>query len=384
MSEKKMGMKQRVIRLTAAIMTLMLICGAAMAEDNELSVTETVEETVTAPASATEETAAAPVLEETAAVPVAEAPVASVTPDGYQLDAEGFLTGENPGPAYILEDEEKGLWQYASKTLAVTIRRTREKVKKKTREYCVADIRTREANPVGAIMTEPYARFGGTPTAGKRQDTPETLMNAHPSVLAMSDDMYGLRIIEVSKKKTKYDFHGVVIRDGEVMATKTRKSPEEGKKDKRPWPNLDTMAVYRDGSMKTYVSDALTAEEYLEQGALHVFAFGPWLISDGEINPAVLNPKYYPSNEPRLALGMVEPRHYIAIAVAGRPNNQYAGVHLDWLAEKMKEYGCTEALNLDGGATVVMAFMNKAILRGDMSSKKGRNVGSLIAWGLDE
>ena len=319
---------------------------------------------------------------EEAAEPEEEAPVAVVTDDGYQLDAEGFLTGENPGPEYILEDEKNGVWQYASKDLSIVIHRYREKFeknKKRTREYCVAEIRTREEKPLYNIGTEAAGKYVHP---GIRQDHPEKLMEDHPSVFAMSDDMYGLRIMPTGKNKTKYDYHGVIIRDGEIYATKTRKGPAEGKKDTRPWPNLDTMALYEDGSMKTFVSDELKAEEYLDQGAIDVFAFGPRLITDGEINPAVLNPKYYPYNEPRLAFGMVEPRHYIAIGVAGRPEKTYAGVHLDWLAEKMKEYGCREALNLDGGATVIMAFMNKAILRGDMSSP--RNIGSMIAFGLRE
>ena len=47
----------------------------------------------------------------------------------------------------------------------------------------------------------------------------------------------------------------------------------------------------------------------------------------------------------------------------------------------MQEYGCTEALNLDGGATVVMAFNNKVILKGE-NGKKFRNIGSMIAFGI--
>ena len=173
-----------------------------------------------------------------------------------------------------------------------------------------------------------------------------------------------------------------MIRYGDIKARKTRKSPEEGKKDKRPWPNLDTLAVYADGSMKSYVSDAKTPEEYLEEGAEHVFAFGPWLISEGKINPALLKDSYYPASEPRVAIGMIEPYHYIIIAASGRPKSTYIGVKLRWLAEKMQEYGCTEALNLDGGATVVMGFNNKIILQGDNNGK--RNIGSLIAFGLKE
>ena len=203
----------------------------------------------------------------------------------------------------------------------------------------------------------------------------EDLIEKNPSILAVSDDMYGLRITPIGKGKTKYDYHGVIIRNGEVIATKTRNSQK-----KRNWPNLDTMAVYQDGSMKTYDCDALTAEEYLEKGAVQVFAFGPWLISEGKANPKLEKINNY--SEPRVALGMVEPYHYILIVTAGRPTSKYQGYKLRWLADKLEEYGCTEGLNLDGGATVALAFNNKIILHGDMGSKTLRNLGSMIAWGI--
>ena len=305
--------------------------------------------------------------------------------DGFHFDDNGFLTGDdNPADEYLLEDEENNFWQYASKDLAITVTRTTETVKKggkKTLIYCVADIHCSENSPIGSIMTEPYSRYNSTPTPGVRQEDPPVLMADHPTTLAVSDDMYGLRLSPVGRNKTKYDYHGVIIRDGEVLATKTRKSPEEGKKDKRPWPNLDTIAVYQDGSMKTFVSGDKTAEEYLADGATNVFAFGPWLLSDGQVNPAFDNAKYYPASEPRVAIGMVEPYHYIIIATSGRPTDKYTGVKLTWLIEKMQEYGCTEALNLDGGATVVMAFNNKVILKGE-NGKKFRNIGSMIAFGI--
>ena len=343
-------MKRMIMRMAALLLALSLLPAFSMAED-DLTIEEETE----------------------------QAPAAAVTDTGYSLDAEGFLTGENPGPEYVLEDEEKGVWQYASKTLSIIIHRYQEKVKKKTNLYVIAEIRTREKNPMDAIMTE----AGNYKHPGTRQDSPEKLLEKQPAVFAVSDDMYGLRIMPVSGGKTKYDYHGVIIRNGEVMATKTRKSPEEGKKDKRPWPNLDTMAVYPDGSLKTYVSDAKTAEEYLAEGAVHVFAFGPWLISEGEINPALLNEKYYPSSDSRIAIGMVEPRHYVIVAGTARPNNKYTGVKLRFLAEKLQEYGCTEALNLDGGATLYMSFMGKMIIQGDLSNvKKTRNIGSMIVWGL--
>ena len=301
--------------------------------------------------------------------------------DGWHFDTKGFLTGEdNPGDEYILEDEEKGVWQYASKDLSVKITRYREQTKKKKKqEYCIAEIWCSPESPLGAIQSDPKSslKFKGEALPGIEQRYVEDLIGKHPSVLAVSDDMYGLRITPVGKGKTKYDYHGVVIRNGEVIATKTRNSQK-----KRTWPNMDTMAVYQDGSMKTFDCDAQTAEEYLEQGAGQVFAFGPWLLSGGEVHPNLEKINNY--SEPRVALGMIEPYHYILIVTAGRPTSKYQGYKLTWLAEKMQEYGVTEALNLDGGDTVALAFNNKVIIHGNMESKKLRNLGSMIAFGLKE
>ncbi len=280
------------------------------------------------------------------------------------------------GVIELTEDEENGFWEYRSQDLHITVTRYTEtagtkKKKNRVREYCVAEIQASPASPLVPIMSEETKKN----PAGYKLVSPELLDEKHRPMFAMSDDMYGIRL-------QKYNYQGVVIRDGEIMATKTRDSEK-----KRNWPNLDTMAVFGDGSMKTYVCDAHTAEEYLAMGAEQVFSFGPVLISEGKINEDVMNPKYYPYNEPRVAMGMIEPWHYILIVVRGRPNTSYAGVHLDWLAEKMMELGCTEALNLDGGQTAIMMFNGKIIMSGSVKTSKGETVpvlrsqGSMITFG---
>ena len=349
-------MTKMMKRLAVLLLALMLLVPVlSLAEDDEETEEEYGPETETA-----------------------DAEEAVTEKDGWYFSARGFLVGENPGDEYLLEDEKNGVWQYASRDLAITVTRYEEKTKKKKQQiYCVADIWCSPESPLGVIMTEPYARFGKDLKPGKRQDEPEKLMKQHPSVLAVSDDMYGLRIMEISKKKTKYDYHGVVIRNGEVIATKTRNSQK-----KRPWPNMDTLAVYEDGSMKSFDCDAKTAEEYLAEGAVQVFAFGPWLISEGQVNPNLAKINDY--SEPRIGIGMIEPYHYALIVTAGRPTSKYQGYKLTWLAEKLQELGVTEALNLDGGDTVALAFNNKVILHGNMASKNLRNLGSMIAFGLKE
>lgn len=296
--------------------------------------------------------------------------LAALLPVGAGLgEEEGPEGQDNPAEEYILEDEDAGIWQYAGEGLEIRITRYREDVtykrQKRTREYYVAEILASPEQPLSVIQTQALK----TKPAGYKLASPELLLEEHPAVFALSDDMYGLRI-------QKYDYQGVVIRNGEILTTKTRDSSSG--KYRRSWPNLDTLAVYGDGSMKTFVCDALTAEEYLEQGAVNVFAFGPILVSGGEVSENVMNAMDAGYNEPRAAIGMIEPWHYIAVMVRGRPTSRYAGVHLDWLADKMKELGCVEALNLDGGLTATMAFRGKIIGSG---GEKLRSQGSMITFG---
>ena len=226
-----------------------------------------------------------------------------------------------------------------------------------------------------AILSAPKGRL----PEGVNQVSPKLLVEKHPCVFAMSDDFYGSRQKGIMEK-TGSRQPGVIIRNGEIRWEKT-KAPES--RYGRHRPCLDVLAVYGDGSMKTYVSNAMTAQEYLDKGAIHTFAFGPWLISEGKINEkeAVEGCGYYEQMEPLTGLGMVEPYHYIAIVVHGRPKEKYAGVRLSWLADKLLEYGCVEALNLDGGGTACMFFNGQPVIQGQPDL---RSMGGMIGFGLRE
>ena len=290
--------------------------------------------------------------------------------DGWHFDEKGFLTGEdNPGDEYLLEDEENGQWQYASRDLSIRVTRFREQYnKKKIREYCVAEIWASEKEPLTSILSAPKGKY----PEGVNQVSPELLVEKHPCIFAMSDDMYGQRQYNIIRK-TGSRQPGIIIRNGEIRWDKTK---ARDSKYARQRPCLDVLAVYDDGSMKAYISDEMTAEEYIENGARQTFAFGPWLIRDGEINEA--EGTLYGA-EPLVGLGMVEPYHYIAVLIKGRPKTKYAGARWDWLAAKLQEYGCTEAINLDGGGTACMFFNGKVIIQGDA---RLRSMGGMIAFGL--
>ena len=231
----------------------------------------------------------------------------SGTADGWQFDERGWLTGENPGDAYLREDAEEGIWEYSTADLSIRVKRYRDTktVKKVSKiiEYCIAEVYASETNPLFSIMTPASKKK----PAGYNKLKPEKLVAQNPVMLAMSDDYYGHRMQTKANGSASWPI-GIIIRNGETLATTTRNSTK-----KRYFPPLDTLAVYGDGSMKTFVCDELKAEEYEEQGATQVFAFGPWLIRNGEINEAEAGPdsKYYAYNDPRAAIGMIEPFHYI-------------------------------------------------------------------------
>lgn len=302
-------------------------------------------------------------------------------------EADSSVAEMDSSEAVITEDEENGVWSYTSTNLKITIHKYVDKKvtkKKKTYDliYCVADIQASPESPLSVVLTEPTKKK----IVGENLVSPDLLEEKYHPIFAMSDDMYGMRL----KSNRNYDYKGIVIRNGEILSDKTRNSSK-----KRSWPNLDMLALFEDGSMKSYISDALTAEELQAMGATQVFSFGPWLISEGEVNPQVYDTGYYYYSYARAAIGMIEPYHYIGIVVQGTNDNQtgkvkWIGATLDWLTDKMKELGCTEALNLDGGGSAVMFFNGKILVSGYVKQEKKnyvphlRSVGGLITFGLPE
>lgn len=270
-----------------------------------------------------------------------------------QLTEQGFLPeGQEP---YVYINKEDGLWIYKSDALSVEVRRCVDNVETltwyETEVYCTPE------SPLTTCMTE-----GKVP--GWRCLPPAKLADNNNAVLALTDDFFAARR---NNKRTV----GIVIRNGEVISDKTLAGGS------RKFPNLDVLAVFNDGSMKAFASDAHTAQEYLDMGVTNTFAFGPILVSDGQLGPLMTDNTYYYGNEPRCAIGMIEPYHYIILTVRGRAKDS-GGVYFRWLADKMLEKGAVEAMNLDGGGTVALVFMGKMI---NKTTTNPREVNSLITFG---
>lgn len=119
--------------------------------------------------------------------------------------------------------------------------------------------------------------------------------------------------------------------------------------------------IYADGTMDIYDETTTTAEELVDAGAWQTLSFGPALVSDGavvdgidtvEVDTNVGNHSIQ-GDQPRTAIGMIAPLHYVFVVVDGRSDSS-AGVTLPELAEIMAGLGATEAYNLDGGGSATM------------------------------
>ena len=290
-------------------------------------------------------------------------PMADVTSRMPPLTAEGFLAPEAGIREYVSADAEAGVWIYVSADLAIVINRYQAALKKNDNIlWYEADIRCTPASPLQTWLTE------GKKTLGTAFANPLDLARKNHAVLAFADDHFGYRR---SKDRTL----GIIIRNGVIYGSKTLKPGNQS------FPNLDVLAVFDDGRMQAFGCAEHTAQEYLDMGAVQTYAFGPILIREGKLADDMLLEGRYTYREPRCALGMIAPYHYLLVVAKGRTSTTN-GVTIPWVARLMLERGVTEALNLDGGGTATLMFMGQVLNR--ISVKDLRSVTGISGFGTSD
>mgnify|MGYP000796760717 FL=1 len=255
------------------------------------------------------------------------------------LNARGFLDeGE-----YLYSSEDEGLWIYVSQTSKVIIQRKYDATQPLT--WFEADLYgDLDAGEMLRTVQNDPEKMGKV-----RVDATETAKK-HNVVFAMNTDYYTYRVAVNNNRHT-----GIVIRDGRILYDDPY---TEKQVTNSMFPNLDMLAFMPDGSLKVYHSWEKTAQEFIDEGVQTVYSFGPYLLLDGKVSE-----RAYANNEnknPRCAIGMVEPGHYVAIMCEGRLKRS-AGVTISYLAKMMRAKGCQVAFNMDGGQTAVMVFMGKQL-----------------------
>ncbi len=87
----------------------------------------------------------------------------------------------------------------------------------------------------------------------------------------------------------------------------------------------------------------------------HIISGGPYLIKNGNIFIDTTSQKLnsITGRNPRTAIGYTKDNVMLMVTIDGRKEG-YSGVTLKELASIMKDLGCYEAINLDGGSSTVM------------------------------
>ena len=94
----------------------------------------------------------------------------------------------------------------------------------------------------------------------------------------------------------------------------------------------------------------------------HIISGGPYLVRHGEVFVDMTAQKLTAigGRNPRTAIGYTKDNHLIMLTADGREGAS-VGLTLMELAQLMQEFGCVEAMNLDGGGSTVMYVQGKVV-----------------------
>ena len=96
----------------------------------------------------------------------------------------------------------------------------------------------------------------------------------------------------------------------------------------------------------------------------HIISGGPYLVKDNQIfiDTTAQKLQSIGGRNPRTAIGYTKENDLVLVAVDGREGSSI-GLTLNELAKLMKDLGCTNAINLDGGGSTVMYINGQIVNR---------------------
>jgi len=250
--------------------------------------------------------------EQPAILPAVEEDPAGETPETTQESAEPQHKFEDKFSAEVVHTDS----QYINENVNVTVSTTNENGV----TYHVADIYVRDVKYLQADFATENG-FGYTKKHNALIGDAAKRVNAF---VAVNGDQYGARK------------EGVIVRNGVLYRDELFE---------------DVCVLNNDGTMVTYGENEFSMD-VIADGAWQVWSFGPELMDENGNTMTEFNTTVGRAN-PRTAIGMVEPLHYVLVTVDGR--GESAGLSMADLSALMKNLGCTAAYNLDGGATAAMA-----------------------------
>ena len=149
----------------------------------------------------------------------------------------------------------------------------------------------------------------------------------------------------------------IVISNGKLVKTSygSNQIPKDGFVIVGSQKNIDTII-----NAKRFKLDIKINPEW--QDVNHIISGGPYLVKNGDIYVDMTAQKLgsVGGRNPRTAIGYTKDNNLIMLTADGREGASI-GLTLNELANLMKELGCVNAMNLDGGGSTVMYIQGKVV-----------------------
>lgn len=168
-------------------------------------------------------------------------------------------------------------------------------------------------------------------TYGKNiNEAASSIAKRHNALLAINGDFYGFRD------------RGLIIRNGIFYRDFPRRAPDNR-----------TLLIDDKGLFSIVTEGKVDGSQLVDKGIVQSYSFGPVLVENGQAQPIETN--FSKITNPRTAIGMIEPLHYLIIVVDGRTSVS-KGMRLETLANEFVKRGVELAYNLDGGGSSTLWF----------------------------
>lgn len=245
---------------------------------------------------------------------------------------------ETPLPSGSAVSGEPMTYTDSSLSIVLTTYRVKATSLESTTVY-VADIRLTDVS----LLKTAFANdtFG----ANIRARTSDTA-KAHDAVLAINGDYYGARVKD----------GGYVLRNGTVYQDVALKTAAD-----RTTGSIDDLIIRKDGSFAIINEAQTPMSALLADGAQQVLAFGPAMLENGALRVSGNEKGLARALNPRTAIGIYEPGHYVFVVAEGRQKPKNCGISVYRLAQFMQELGVQTAYNLDGGGSSALWFNGQLI-----------------------
>lgn len=235
---------------------------------------------------------------------------------------------------------------YQDENLAITI----DIVNENGIVYYVVDV-------VASSATALKSAFANNAYGKNITQTTSEMALANNAILAINGDYYGFRDT------------GLIIRNGILYRDEARSAPD----------NI-SLLLGLDGGFTLVDENNINGAQLVSEGIQQSFSFGPVLVKDGVIQSCTTSFVSSKVN-PRTALGMIAPLHYLIVVVDGRTDDS-AGMTLKQVAQVFVDRGATIAYNLDGGGSSTLWFNGQVINNPtDGRSDSERKVSDIIYFG---